>query len=142
MYSLHLFVEPLDCCKAHLVKLIAKVQIKPVLLIELIDAECIKRNLYELYCSLGIFCPENILAVKFSPRFIFIAMTSRKYKLTPFIRGRKYFAGLIFVVEGDGRTFFYDDFPVYSTYIVHLSMVCPTPPPGPGWGGIGGLSCL
>ena len=33
-------------------------------------------------------------------------MTTRQYKLTPFIHGRKYLTGLIFVVEGDQQKFF------------------------------------
>ena len=32
-------------------------------------------------------------------------MTTRQYKLTPFIRLGKFFLGLIFVVEGDRRKF-------------------------------------
>ena len=39
------------------------------------------------------------------PGFIFGAMTTQQYKLTPFIRRRKYFASLIFVVEGDRQKF-------------------------------------
>ena len=43
-------------------------------------------------------------------------MTIRQYKLTPFIRQRKYFGSLIFVIEGDRRNFFRDEnFLIYGT---------------------------
>ena len=54
-----------------------------------------------IYRSLGIFHRLNISSVEFSRGFIFVAITTQQYKLTPFIRQRKYFVGLIFVVEGD-----------------------------------------
>ena len=42
-------------------------------------------------------------------------MTTRQYKLTPFICRRKYLVGLIFVIEGDGREFFHNEnFPIYG----------------------------
>ena len=65
---------------------------------------------------------ENFLVVKyfvswFSPGFVFVAMTTRQYKLTPFIRWRKHFVSLFFVVEGDWRKFFCDNtFQIYGTY--------------------------
>ena len=60
--------------------------------------------------------------VKFSAGFIFVPMTTRQYKLSPFICGRLYFFGLIFVVEGDRRKFLRaENFPNYSTLIVALA---------------------
>ena len=54
-----------------------------------------------------IIVDEEFFAKKiFWPGFIFVTMTIRHYKLTPFIRQRKYFSGLIFVVEGDWKKFF------------------------------------
>ena len=47
--------------------------------------------------------------------FVFVAMTTWQYKLTPFIHQRKNFVGLVFVLEGDHRKFFPDEnFPIYS----------------------------
>ena len=53
------------------------------------------------YHSLEIFRWWKISLVKFLRGFIFVAMTTWQCKLTPFIRRRKYFIGLIFNVEGD-----------------------------------------
>ena len=57
------------------------------------------------------------MPVEGSNGFIFVAMTTQQNKLTLFICARKYFAGLIFVVEGDQRILFHDgNFPIYDTY--------------------------
>ena len=52
-----------------------------------------------------IFAGEIFRQVKFSCGSIFVAMTTRRNKLTLFIHRRKYFGGLIFVIEDDGRKF-------------------------------------
>ena len=65
-----------------------------------------------------IFRRQNISGVKFSSGFIFVAMTTQPYKVTPFIRWRKYFFGLIFLVEGDRWKFLHDEnFPIYGTCV-------------------------
>ena len=71
--------------------------------------------LYVQYCRWKIFCRQTISLVKFSPGFIFITITTRPYTLTPFIRRRKYFLGLILVIEGDrGKFFLNENFPIYG----------------------------
>ena len=48
-------------------------------------------------------------------------MTTRQNKLTVFIQGRKYFAGLISVVEGDCRKIFhYGNFPIYGICLFYV----------------------
>ena len=74
----------------------------------------------ELYRRLGIFINKNISLVKFSPGFIFVAMTTRQYKFIQFIRSKKYFLCLIFVVDGDWRKFFHNkNFPIYGIHKVN-----------------------
>ena len=41
-------------------------------------------------------------------------MTIGQYKLAPFIRQRKYFAGLIFIAEGDRQNFCAENFLIYG----------------------------
>ena len=51
-------------------------------------------------------------------------MNTWQYKLTPFIRWKKYFIGLIFVVEGDRWKFLHDeDFPIYGTLVVDVTYI-------------------
>ena len=53
--------------------------------------------------------------------FIFVAMTTRQYKILPFIRRRKYFVCLIFVIEGDCRKFSRNkNFPIYGRCQIQL----------------------
>ena len=53
-----------------------------------------------------IFYRLNFRLVLFSSGFVFVTMTTRWNKLTPFIRPKKYFTCLIFIVEGDRWEFF------------------------------------
>ena len=62
------------------------------------------------------------MSVKFLPGFIFVTMTTRQNKLSPFIRRRKYFVGLIFVIEGDQRKFFRNE--NFSATKIFRSTVC------------------
>ena len=65
---------------------------------------------------------------KFSLGFIFVVMTTQMNQLTKFIRGEKYFAGLISVVEGDCRKFFhYENFQFFgsSKGITHFLQATP-----------------
>ena len=68
-----------------------------------------------IYRSSGIFHRKNISSVKFSPGFIFIAMTTRQYKLTPFICQRKDFVGLIFILKVIYENFWQRKFSIYGT---------------------------
>ena len=57
------------------------------------------------------------MSVQFSPGFIFVAITTRQYKFTPFICWRKYFTGLIFIVEGDcQKSFRNKNFLIYAIW--------------------------
>ena len=49
-----------------------------------------------MYRRSEIFCWWNISSVRFSPGFIFGAMTARHYKLTPFIRQKNFSQRFIF----------------------------------------------
>ena len=63
------------------------------------------------------FAVEIFRRLNFSPGFIFVTMITPQYKLTPFIRAGKYFAGLIFVVEDDcGRLFRNKNFSIYDSF--------------------------
>ena len=61
----------------------------------------------------------NFSLVKLCRGIIFAVMTTERNKLTLFINGRKYLAGLIFVVEGDGCNFFHsENFPLYGNFVL------------------------
>ena len=58
-------------------------------------------------------------------------MTTQQYKLIPFRLGEKYFAGFIFVIEGDWRKFFHyenSQFTVYGHSPTLKFRACEVPP--------------
>ena len=79
-----------------------------------------------------IFSPVNYFAgLNFRVGFISVVMTARRNKLTLFIRRRrKYFAGLIFVMEDDCRKFCRNNnFPDYGSQGCTVLPVTPAPLP-------------
>ena len=63
-----------------------------------------KRNVVECYlCTINqkVFAGKVFRQLNFCVVFIFVAITTQRNKISLFICGRKYFAGLIFVIEGD-----------------------------------------
>ena len=72
---------------------------------DLLSSSC-KQCILTTTVDQDFFSGKIFRRLNFPPGFTFVTMTTWQYELTPIIRRRKYFVGLIFIVEGDWLKFF------------------------------------